>query len=232
MFAVNNGMLEDNQLVEQERLINFLPIITKTKDEGAKNTIKELLRVLYGTKKHYKPVNLLDLMGKCTAYHLACLKREYARTVFMNNPRFQMVSGITKTKFEVIDLGFSKDPFNEELFLNDTVDDYTKLLDDGVKVLVTTGEHNSFSSWYGALEALTNFDWEHRSLFQNENPNRFKYGFAKGAENLGFIKFDDTGFLVSERRPKELVDAIYENLLDVDPNHKTKSLGEVREVML
>jgi len=103
MFGVNNGMIENNILVENEKFIDFLPLITKTKDEGAKKSIKDLLLVLYGTKKHYKPVNTLDLMGQCEAFHLACLKKEYSRTVFMNNPRFQMVSGITKTKLEVID---------------------------------------------------------------------------------------------------------------------------------
>jgi len=115
----------------------------------------------------------------------------------------------------------------------DVTEDYVKLLNDGVKVLITAGEHNSFASWYGALEALTNLDWDHRSLFQNENPNRFKNGFAKGAENLGFIKFDNSGFLVSERMAKPLVDAIYENLLDVQPKKmKTRVSGETREVML
>ena len=103
LWAVNNNMISEDILASQEKMLNFLPLISKTKDEGAKGTIRRLLDILYGTKKTFKPINLLDLMEQCVSYHKACLKKEYPRTVFHNNPRFQMVSNIMKTKFEVID---------------------------------------------------------------------------------------------------------------------------------
>lgn len=65
---------------------------------------------------------------------------------------------------------------------------------------------------------MTNFDWNHNNLFKNELPNRLNYGFAKGAHNLGFVKFDNAGHLISETHAKELVNAIYENLLGEDRN--------------
>lgn len=216
VFAVNNHMISKSKLIEQERLIEFLPVITKAKEEGAGDDIKKLLKILLGKKKQYKPINVLDIMEKCIAYHKACLKAEYTRTVFMNNPKFQMVTGITKTKLEVIDLDFSQNPFKTKLFAEDVTKDYVKLLEKGVKVLFTNGEYSIFTPWHGTLQAITNFDWKHNSLFRNEIPNKLKYGFAKGAHNLGFIKYDGAGHLVSETHSKELVDAIYENLVNDD----------------
>lgn len=104
----------------------------------------------------------------------------------------------------------------------DVTGDYADLLKNGIKVLFTAGDYNVFSSWYGTLEAASNLDWDHKSLFQNQSPNKLAYGSAKGAENLGFVKLDGAGFVISEMRPKELVDAIYENLLDIEPKAPAK----------
>jgi carboxypeptidase C (cathepsin A) len=223
LWAVNNNMISEDVLASQEQMLNFLPLITKTKDEGAKGTVQRLLDILYGTKKVYKHVNYLDLMEQCTAYHKACLKAEYPRTVFHNNPRFQMVSNIMKTKFEVIDFKFSQNPYDSDLFMMDVTGDYAELLKNGIKVLFTAGDYNVFSSWYDTLEAASNLEWAHKGLFQNQTPNKLPYGAAKGAENLGFVKLDGAGFVISEMRAKELVNAIYENLLDIEPKAPAKS---------
>lgn len=220
LFGANNNIIGDDVLSSQEKLLDFLPILSKAKGAQSSSDYTKLLQILYGSGKPYKPTNMLDLTDTCIAYHNACLRLEYTRTVFMNNPRFQLVSKIYKTKFEVIDLAFSVNPYSVDLFKIDNTQEWIKLLNDGVKVLVTAGEYNSFASWYGTLTALTNFNWKHRSLFQNQNPNKFKQGFAKGAENLGFIKFDAAGFFISENRADELVDAIYENLLDIETKSK------------
>merc|ERR1711976_209017 len=101
---------------------------------------------------------MLDMRDECMAYHRACLNLEYTRTVYMNNPRFQQVSKIYKTKFEVIDYKFSKDPYQMKQFAVDNTHEWIKLLNSGVKVLVSAGETNSFASWYGTLNALTTFN--------------------------------------------------------------------------
>lgn len=194
LFGANNNLIDLDVLSEQEKVIEFLPVLNKAKDGGCKKETKKLLDILYGTKKVYKPTNMLDMREQCMAYHKACLQLEYSRTVFINNPRFQQVSKIYRTKFEVIDLNFSKNPYTSALFDDDNTQEWIKLLNSDVKVLVTAGETNSFASWYGTLLALTTFNWKHRSLFQNENPKRFTHGFAKGAENLGFVKFDGAGY--------------------------------------
>merc|ERR1711935_348666 len=51
LWAVNNNLISEDILASQEQMLNFLPLITKTKDEGAKGTVRRLLDVLYGTKK-------------------------------------------------------------------------------------------------------------------------------------------------------------------------------------
>lgn len=229
LLAINNNLLEKSVYVEHQQNIDFLPVVSKAAHGGAKVTIKNLLAVLYGVKKIYKPINRLNIMGTCIAYHKACLKAEYPRTIFFNNPRFQLVSMITKTKLEVIDLEFSKDPYNNPLFYQDITDQYAKLLEEGVKVLFTSGDHDMLSTWYGTIEALTNMNWSHNALFRNENPRKLEYGYAKGAENLGFVKFDDAGYVISDTHAKQLVDAIYENLLDLKPTQKEEKsdLAEV-----
>ena len=142
-----------------------------------------------------------------------------------------MVSGIMKTKFEVIDLKFSKNPYDSDLFMLDVTGDYAELLNNGVKVLFTAGDYNVFSSWYGTLEAASNLEWAHKGLFQNQTPNKLPYGSAKGAENLGFVKLDGAGFVISEMRAKELVNAIYENLLDIEPKAPAESAKESKMKM-
>jgi len=194
LFGANNGLVGLDVLSEQEKAIEFLPVLSKSKDDGSARETKKLLDILYGTQKIYKRENMLDMRDQCMAYHKACLEMEYTRTVFINNPRFQQVPKIYRTKFEVIDYAFSVNPWNSPMFNEDNTQEWIKLLDSGVKVLVTAGETNSFASWYGTLLALTTFNWKHRSLFQNENPKRFANGFAKGAENLGFVKFDGAGY--------------------------------------
>lgn len=152
VFSANNQLLSRSSLEEQQKYIEFLPVITKAKGDGAKSSIQKLLSSMpmYASKA-YTPVNFLNIMETCLTYHKVCLKGEYVRTVYMNNPKFQMVSGITKTKLEVIDLGFSEDPYNNNLFEVDVTNDYVKLLEMGVKVLVTTGEYDLLSSWQGNL---------------------------------------------------------------------------------
>ena len=220
IFAVSNNMIDKAQQVEQEKKIEFLPILTKAKDDGVNTAVTKLQLALYGDKHSYHPVNMFNILEKCMSYHKACLRGEYPRTVFMNNPKFQMVSKVYKTKLEVIDLGFTQNPYNDPSFMEDVTEEYEKLLDDGVKVLFTSGEYSPFASWHGAIQAITNFVWKHTELFKNIFPNRLSYGFAKGAENLGFIKFDNAGLVISENQAKHMVDAIYDNLLGLPTSSK------------
>lgn len=155
-------------------------------------------------------------MDKCIARHMACLRAEWPRTVFMNNPKFQMVSNITRTKLEVIDLDFSLNPFNFELYYQDNTDEWSELLDLGINVLVMSGEFDLFSAWHGNFEAVTNFNWKHNQLFRNKQVEKVGALYVKSAENLTFIKFDGAGYIPSETHPKEVIYAIYKHLIGID----------------